>query len=522
MSGDSYWGNVSLLLHGRGADGSATVIDNSPQAKSVTRNGTVTVSATQAKFGATSLKFPGDTASYLNLDGSAAYAFGTGDWTVEGFLFRNTSGVPHGLVHFVPSQASGAYPEINVTAANVLQFYTAGATRIVGTTTVTTGVWHHFAISRAAGVTRLFLDGVQEGSSYADANNYIVGANRPTIGNGGWDQSNPLNGYLQDLRITKGTGRYTAAFTPPAAAFPDGMGQVSGTVKDSAGAAAARVVRAYRRDVGTLVKELYTSAPDPYIANVILLLHGDGVAGSTAFVDSSPAPKPITLTGSASITSAYKKFGSGAIAFAGGSAANYLSAGTDFALPGDYTVEFFVRWNSTTAGKADNLFSVVTTNGLSVYWDGGKYSANRLRVSNQAVDNPIDYAWAPTVGQMYHIAACRQGTTVRLFIDGVQVASATMATSHPAGEARIGGSTTTASGIGTIDGQIDELRITKGVARYTGAFTPPTDRFADAGTGSTLGSYSFYAPTLDELTLICLDDDAGTVENDLALRVVPA
>jgi hypothetical protein len=65
------------------------------------------------------------------------------------------------------------------------------------------------------------------------------------------------------------------------------------------------------------------------------------------------------------------------------------------------------------------------------------------------------------------------------------------------------------------------VRITKGLARYTANFTPPADRFSDRASGA-LGTYDFYTPTLDELVAVCYDDVAGTVENDLVLRVIPA
>lgn len=73
-----------------------------------------------------------------------------------------------------------------------------------------------------------------------------------------------MNGYIDELRITKGVARYTSGFSAPTAAFPDGMGQVSGNVKDSAGANAVRTVRAYRRDTGALVGNTTSDASGNY------------------------------------------------------------------------------------------------------------------------------------------------------------------------------------------------------------------------------------------------------------------
>ncbi len=81
---------------------------------------------------------------------------------------------------------------------------------------VTTNTWHYFTVVRKSGVTTLDLDGVATASD-ADPYNYT---GRPlTVGSYGAN-STYLNGYISNLRITKGVARYTKNFGVPAAPFP--------------------------------------------------------------------------------------------------------------------------------------------------------------------------------------------------------------------------------------------------------------------------------------------------------------
>jgi hypothetical protein len=74
---------------------------------------------------------------------------------------------------------------------------------------------------RSSGSTKLYINGINEGSAFADTQNYLSGANRPVVGTSGFPLgTGSLNAYIQDLRITQNLARYTADFTPPTQAFP--------------------------------------------------------------------------------------------------------------------------------------------------------------------------------------------------------------------------------------------------------------------------------------------------------------
>ena len=156
---------------------------------------------------------------YLTARTSPLYAFGTGDFTIETWVYFNTLAQYDCIVDFRPSGVSSGYPTIYIETGNVLVYYVNSAIRITGSA-VSTGIWYHLAVARSGTSTKMFLNGTQTGSTYTDTNSYLA-ANPLTIGGLGFN--NPglyaLDGYLQDFRITTGIARYTANFTAPTAAF---------------------------------------------------------------------------------------------------------------------------------------------------------------------------------------------------------------------------------------------------------------------------------------------------------------
>ena len=135
------------------------------------------------------------------------------------YTFSNTTaGVT--VLDYRPG-SNGAYATIITDATNKIIYYSNSANRILGTTALATNSWHHIAVVRSSGSTKLYINGINEGSAFADTQNYLSGANRPVVGTSGFPLgTGSLNAYIQDLRITRGLARYTADFTPPTQAFP--------------------------------------------------------------------------------------------------------------------------------------------------------------------------------------------------------------------------------------------------------------------------------------------------------------
>jgi hypothetical protein len=214
---DLFRSNVSLLLHGNGSNGSTAFTDNSPTPKTVTGVGNAQISTAQSKFGGASIAFDG-TGDYLSVPQSSEFSFGSNDFTVE-FWLRVTA-VPVGITLLLDFRSAGSdiAPALYLEAiTRSLMYFTNNANRITGSS-MPLATWAHIALSRSAGSTKLFIDGVQTGSTYTDANSYVSSVLK--IG-AGFNNADSLNGYIDDLRITKGVARYTANFTPPTAAFPD-------------------------------------------------------------------------------------------------------------------------------------------------------------------------------------------------------------------------------------------------------------------------------------------------------------
>ncbi len=226
--------NVSLLLHGN-ADGSGNILDSSPSPKTVSKFGN-TASATppsypnsNSSFG-NAIAFDG-TGDNLRIEtATISNYFGADLFTIELWMYRagnGSGGDPSVLFDGILGGNSGTTSVCGVYIRRTdrkVSFFD-GATLFETTSSITNNVWHHIAVTRdGSNNLKVFIDGVAGVASSTSRNIssssllYVGSDNTSAVSGNG---NHFYNGYIDDLRITKGIARYTSNFTPPTAPFPD-------------------------------------------------------------------------------------------------------------------------------------------------------------------------------------------------------------------------------------------------------------------------------------------------------------
>lgn len=213
---DPNFSSVSLLLHMNGSNGSTTFTDSSSNAIAISRIGDAQISTAQSKFGGASAYFDG-IGDMLTATQSSGYAFGTGEFCIEGWVYF--SSLPLAGSQVVPFSCGSGGATVAFWQGS-MRFAIANVANVVdyASAAIVASSWFHWAITRSSGTVRLFVNGALLGSTtYSSSLNpsdaATIGAHPGGI--------LPITGYIDELRVTKGVARYTAAFTAPTAPFPD-------------------------------------------------------------------------------------------------------------------------------------------------------------------------------------------------------------------------------------------------------------------------------------------------------------
>lgn len=212
--------------------GDAKVITLLPDGDNATVNGWTP--HPRERFGAGIVQIPGSTSIVKSVD-NALFELGSGDFTIEGQVrFNSLPGTSDKAVIFAKWDEDGdnersyelykAGPTLD-SGDLVFKISTDGA---IGTETIlnrwpwqpTLNQWYHIAIVRNTALTYLFIDGEQVGEAIADANTYFDGTAQFTMGAEIGQADTSFDGFMDEVRFTKGVGRYTADFSPPTANFP--------------------------------------------------------------------------------------------------------------------------------------------------------------------------------------------------------------------------------------------------------------------------------------------------------------
>ena len=428
---DPFFNNVSLLLP---FDGSFD--DASNNNFTVTPNGNVQISSAQSKFGGGSAYFDGS-GDYLRASIPRNY---DNNFTIEGWVYRTGSNFLNTIfeagdisvsqfgIHF-GTDSSGTFYWNDAQSGDI----SAGSAPL--------NQWVHFAMVRNNGTNTLYINGVSVGTSnqsFPASNNIITIGGTPNYGF-------YFPGYIDDFRITFGVARYTANFTPPGPLFNIGK------------------INIQRRGI------------DPFFNNVSLLLPMD-----TSFADFSSNNFALTVNGGAEIRTDQTKFGGGAGYF--GPSNHYLTASSSSLFgfgTGDFTIEMWIYPQGTSSFQG--FFNANDyTNGILMRWHANS-TFDSLYVNGTAYD------WDPEihapVNTWSHVALVRYGGTVKMFVNGVnRIGSVTNNSDIGASAVPFIGASAHSPGEG-FNGYIDDIRITKGVARYTADFTPPNSSFSAGKSG---------------------------------------
>ena len=201
--------NTRILLQGN----ESKILDKSQSAPELRLVDNTTSSSTQKKFSNTSMYFDG-TSDEITTNGANIADFGTGDFTVEMWIYASSLSGYNSVV--ADSEYLSSSPPNSwcfYLHGNTVDPWKSGSSMLDGGT-LSTNTWHHIAWTRASGTMRVFIDG-QVVDTATDTTSFvngdiIVGSNK---GNYHYE------GYIEDLRITKGLARYTANFTVPSASL---------------------------------------------------------------------------------------------------------------------------------------------------------------------------------------------------------------------------------------------------------------------------------------------------------------
>jgi hypothetical protein len=379
-----------------------------------------------------SVQFDGTGNDELEIASSNDFAYGTGDFTWEAWIYaKDLSGNHYIIDHGI----NGGTLTLGVFGSRYYNT-TTGQSNVLYTTgfgTLSTNTWYHLAAVRRSGTTSLYTNGVLI-SFASDSHNY--GAQKVTIGNyGASDGGEEFDGHISNLRVLKGTALYTKNFTPPTRELTVTPETVLLACQSTTNAALEKTGKTITVNGNAVANELTPGL----LTDVVKSGGTSAIAGSVEFTTSIDALQ--------------------------------VPAGSDFAYgTGDFTIEAWIQPQGINGGETKAIFTQTQ-------------SGNDYIVFKLDSDKAIKATFGATtitggtveVGSWNHVAVTRSSNTVRVFVNGIASSGTTVTTdfSDTTRNPTIGQYTHVYGNIEYV-GFISNLRIVKGTALYTSNFTPPT------------------------------------------------
>jgi len=415
-------------------------VDNSSNAFAITANGTMSVQRFNPFGTATAYStsviggsgyFDGS-GDYLTVADNAALDVDAGSFTMEAWVYLTDATVTSPILAKNFGSAGGWMFWVQSTLR--LRMYDASAGQVTATSSASliSNSWNHVAATRSSNTLTVYVNGVSSGTATFTG----TSTNAAVLEIGGYGAATAVStGYISDARLVKGSVVYTGNFTPP-------------------------------------------TAPLTAITNTSLLTNfTNGAIFDNAMMND------LETVGNAQISTSVKKYGTGSLSFDG--TGDYLTTPNSPNLnfgSGDFTIEL---WLYSTVGTSNE--SVVNKG----YNNAGNLSyllfldANTLGFFASSNGTSFDIASNISMGTAtqntwVHFAASRSGSSIRLFRNGTLINTVTSSATIYTGTTNLYIGSSDSGGL-NFNGYIDDLRITKGYARYTATFTPPTAALSDTG-----------------------------------------
>ena len=442
-TGEQYFRNTRLLVHGDGSlnANNNTIIDSSSQSTTLTRTGTTT-QGSFSPYSQTGWSNYFTAAEIVICPASASNTVGTGNCTIEAWIYLTATGVAQGIA---ASHQTGGMTMLELDSTNHIYWRvnnSAGVSTsyvaVTSATTIALNTWTHVAVVRNGTELSIWINGNKDsnvGSLSPGDNMGSYGGPKPFYVGASGDGGNKFSGYISNFRFINGTAVYTSNFTP-------------------------------------------STTPLTAITNTRIL-----TCQSNRFVDNGPNGT-ITLTGSPRVVpiSPFAPTISYGVSSVGGSISAITAAdaitGTMAGSPGtgDFSIEFWLyptSYASTTNVVPFALGASNAAGSLSIFFSSVT-PVMTFRYGTGGSGNDYNIGSVPTLNTWTHYVFCRNGGTTAVYVNGVLIANTTTAISGTPSVTATSLAMFALAGLNQYLGYVSGVRYVSGSSAYTAAFTPPT------------------------------------------------